>query len=176
MQIVSKFYKISFEQFKKDWLDSCPTEKKDWTDKEIMELYNSIQLPTRATKGSAGYDFKSYFDFSLKQGETIKVPTGIKVEIVEGWWLGILPRSGHGFKFRAQLDNTVGVIDADYINSDNEGHIFVKLTNDSKDSSKVLKVEVGTGFCQGIFIPFGITFDDNVEAERNGGFGSTTKK
>lgn len=174
-QIVAKFYKISFEQFKKDWLENCPIEKKDWTDKEIMELYNSIELPKRATKGSAGYDFKSYFDFNLRHKETIKIPTGIKVEIIEGWWLGILPRSGHGFKYRVQLDNTLGVIDSDYIKSDNEGHMFVKLTNDSKDSSKTMKVKKGEGFCQGIFIPFGITVDDESEIERNGGFGSTTK-
>ena len=175
MEIVAKFSKVSFEQFKKDWLDNCPIKDKTWTDDEIKNLYNKIELPKRATKGSAGYDFYSYFPFTLKPGETIKVPTGIRVEIVEGWWLGILPRSGHGFKYRIQLDNTVGVIDSDYFNSDNEGHIFVKLTNDAFDSSKILEVKENQGFCQGLFIPFGITLDDSVCTERNGGFGSTTK-
>ena len=67
-----------------------------------------------------------------------------------------MPRSGLGFKFRLQLDNTMGVIDSDYYNSDNEGHIFAKVTNDSK-SQKIVRVEGGTGFMQAIFIPYGIT-------------------
>ena len=84
------------------------------------------------------------------------------------------PRSGLGFKFRLQLNNTVGIIDSDYFYSDNEGHIFAKITNDSKEG-KTLTVEVGQGFMQGIFMPFGITVDDEVTAIRNGGFGSTTR-
>ena len=83
------------------------------------------------------------------------------------------PRSGLGFRFRLQLNNTVGIIDSDYYDSDNEGHIFVKLTNDSKEN-RTVKVEAGQGFVQGIFVPFGITVDDDAEAIRNGGFGSTT--
>ena len=83
-------------------------------------------------------------------------------------------RSGLGFKYRLQLNNTVGIIDSDYFYSDNEGHIFVKLTNDSKENKTVI-VEAGQGFVQGLFIPFGITEDDNVSALRNGGFGSTTR-
>ena len=73
-----------------------------------------------------------------------------------------------------QLNNTVGIIDSDYFYSDNEGHIFAKITNDSKDG-KTLTVEAGQGFMQGIFVPFGITEDDNVTAVRNGGFGRKTK-
>ena len=92
----------------------------------------------------------------------------------EGWVLMIYPRSGLGFKYRLQLNNTVGVIDSDYYNSDNEGHIFIKITNDSNEG-KVLNVNEGDGFAQGIFMPFGITEDDECEAVRNGGFGSTGK-
>ena len=62
----------------------------------------------------------------------------------------------------------------DYINSDNEGHIFCKLVNRSNED-KVMLVKKGEGFMQGIFLPFGITEDDNATAKRNGGFGSTTK-
>ena len=89
--------------------------------------------------------------------------------------LKIYPRSGLGFKFRLQLNNTVGIIDSDYFYSDNEGHIFIKITNDSNEG-KTVQVKAGTGFAQGIFLEYGITVDDDATAVRNGGFGSTTEK
>ena len=72
------------------------------------------------------------------------------------------------------MNNTVGIIDSDYFNSDNEGHIFIKMTNDSNEG-KTVEVAAGTGFAQGIFMQYGITEDDDAEGIRNGGFGSTTK-
>ena len=90
----------------------------------------------------------------------------------DGWVLLLFPRSSLGFKYRMQLDNTIGVIDSDYYNSDNEGHIILKITNDSKEN-KVLTIEDNKGVCQGIFFEFGITIDDDVNTTRNGGFGST---
>jgi dUTP pyrophosphatase len=92
----------------------------------------------------------------------------------ENWVLKCYPRSGLGFKYRLQMNNTVGIIDSDYFNSDNEGHIFAKLTNDTKEDKTVM-IAAGTGFMQGIFVEYGITIDDEVEEKRNGGFGSTTK-
>lgn len=91
-----------------------------------------------------------------------------------GWALMLFPRSGLGFKFRMQLNNTVGIVDEDYFYSDNEGHIFAKVTNDSNEG-KLLQVKAGDGFVQGIFMPFGVTVDDDADGVRNGGFGSTTK-
>ena len=88
--------------------------------------------------------------------------------------LKLYPRSGLGFKYRLQLNNTVGIIDSDYYYSDNEGHIFAKITNDSNEN-KVLTIPKGTGFMQGIFVEYGITIDDDTDSIRNGGFGSTTK-
>ena len=85
----------------------------------------------------------------------------------------LFPRSGLGFKYRLTLDNTVGVIDSDYFNADNEGHIFIKMTNCGEKS---LTVEKGKAFAQGVFLPFGITVDDCCENERTGGFGSTDKR
>ena len=79
-----------------------------------------------------------------------------------------------GFKYRLQLNNTVGIIDSDYFFSDNEGHIQIKLTNDSKEG-KILSLEEGQAFCQGVFTEYGITFDDDATDKRNGGFGSTGK-
>ena len=167
MQKVAKFSKVSFEQFNEGWQEAFGQAVEH-------DKYDALKLPTRATVGSAGYDFFSPLTFTLEPGETIKVPTGIRAEIAEGWVLMLFPRSGLGFKYRLQMNNTVGIIDSDYFYSDNEGHIFVKLTNDSKENKTVL-VEAGQGFVQGLFIPFGITEDDNVSALRNGGFGSTTR-
>ena len=110
----------------------------------------------------------------LKPGETIKIPTGIRVFIESDWVLNIFPRSGLGFKFRLQMNNTVGIIDSDYFYSDNEGHIFAKLTNDSNEG-KTVSVPQGTGMVQGIFMQYGVTIDDDATEVRNGGFGSTTK-
>ena len=164
MQRVAQFKKVSLEQFVKDW---------DLVG-DANEIYDSLKLPKRATKGSAGYDFYAPVDITLAPGETIKIPTGIRVKINDNWVLKLYPRSGLGFKFRLQLNNTVGIIDSDYYNSDNEGHIFCKITNDSNEDKSVC-IKAGDGFCQGIFIEYGITVDDDVCEERNGGFGSTTK-
>ena len=81
-----------------------------------------------------------------------------------------------GFKYRLQLNNTVGIFDSDYFYSDNEGHMFAKLTNDSKEG-KVLELQAGVGFMQGIFVRYGITVDDNMDEldVRNGGLGSTSR-
>lgn len=133
-----------------------------------------IILPKRATKGSAGYDFFSPIGFSLAPGETIKIPTGIRVLLPPDKFLLIVPRSGLGFKYRVQLDNTVGVIDSDYSNSDNEGHIWIKITNDS-NKGKSLVINQGDAIAQGIILQYGKTDDDKTEGLRNGGFGSTSK-
>ena len=129
-------------------------------------------MPVRATVGSAGYEFYSPLDFVLTPGQTIKIPTGIRARIEDGWVLMIFPRSGLGFKFRIQLNNTVGIIDSDYYGSDNEGHIFIKITNDSNEG-RTLSLKKGDGFAQGVFLPYGVTSDDEAAALRNGGFGST---
>ena len=170
MKKIAKFSKVTLSQFKKDYLNSFP----ELTLNNIELIYNRIKEPKRATIGSAGYDFYAPFDIELKPGETIKVPTGIRCEIEEGWVLTIYPRSGLGFKYRLQLNNTGGIIDSDYFSSSNEGHIYIKITNDSNEN-KIVSIKEGEGFAQGIFLPFGITIDDDASEIRNGGFGSTTK-
>ena len=161
MQRIAQFEKVSLEQF----LSTCPEGK---------EAYEKLKLPQRATSGSAGYDFYMPYDLTLAPGQTALIPTGIRARMQDGWVLCLFPRSGLGFKFRMQLNNTVGIIDADYYHSDNEGHIQAKITNDSREN-KVLELKQGQGFMQGIFLPFGITEDDEVNTISNGGFGSTTK-
>ncbi len=169
MKKVARFYKVSFEQFSGAYKDDF-----GGNDEEVRKVYDSIELPKRATSGSAGYDFHTPVDIHLEPGQTIKIPTGIRAKMDEDWVLMIFPRSGLGFKFRLQLNNTVGIIDSDYFDSDNEGHIFIKITNDSNEG-KVVDIKAGAGFAQGLFIPYGITEDDDVCTQRNGGFGSTDK-
>ncbi len=131
-----------------------------------------LKLPQRATAGSAGYDFFAPFDFALNPGESVLLPTGVRAKIGEGWVLMLFPRSGLGFKYRLQLDNTVGIIDSDYYNAKNEGHIMIRMTNDSR-TGKRLELRAGDAVAQGVFVPFGITTSDAAQGERTGGFGST---
>ena len=151
MKRIAKFYKVSFEQFEESWKDDFP----ETSPEEIREIYEKIKLPARATKGSAGYDFFSPIDFELKPGETLKIPTGIRVSMEEDWVLCIFPRSGLGFKYRLQMNNTVGVIDSDYYDSDNEGHIFLKI--DLK-KLQILRRQLPNGFLQKSFPGFPADF------------------
>lgn len=173
MYKVGQFEKISFNEFEKAFKKFIVKHQYNFILNEFL-IYNDLKLPARATKGSAGYDFYLPIPIKLCPNETIKIPTGIRVKIDNGWFLSCYPRSGLGFKYRLQLDNTVGIIDSDYYNSDNEGHIFAKITNDSK-SNKILSLSFNDRFMQGIFLPYGITYNDNVEMVRNGGIGSTSK-
>ena len=168
MERIAEFQKVSFEQFAKSMKDTFGESE------ELGRVYDEIILPRRATAGSAGYDFRSTVSVSLAPGETVMIPTGIRVRIDEGWALLLFPRSGLGFRYRLQLNNTVGVIDSDYYDSDNEGHIFIKMTNDSNEG-KTCVIERGAAFAQGIFMPYGITADDDTSEVRNGGFGSTSR-
>lgn len=170
MKRIAQFEKVSFSEFMKGWSDSFGDDADT-----IKTIYEDIKLPKRATKGSAGYDFFTPIDVELKPGETIKIPTGIRAKMDENWVLKLYPRSGLGFKYRLQLNNSVGIIDSDYYYSDNEGHIFVKITNDSNEG-RTVNIDKGDGFIQGIFLEYGITVDDDADGIRNGGFGSTTNK
>jgi dUTP pyrophosphatase len=130
MHRIAKFHFVSPAQF----MTAMQEEYPKYTEEQIKEMYEALKLPKRATKGSAGYDFFAPFTFKLTPGETIKIPTGIRAEMQEDWVLQIYPRSGLGFKYRLQMNNTVGIIDSDYFFSDNEGHIFMKITNDSNEA------------------------------------------
>ena len=158
MKRIAQFFLVSENEYLKDG---------------VKADYDDIILPKRATAGSAGYDFFSPKEYFVDAGETVKIPTGIRVKIDEGWVLKIYPRSSLGFKYRLQLNNTVGIIDSDYYYADNEGHIFIKMTN---CGDKPLTIEKGKAFAQGIFVEYGITVDDDATELRTGGFGSTDKK
>lgn len=152
--------KISQEQFDKDF--------------EGKARYSDIKLPKRATRLSAGYDFFAPFAFTLEPGQSIKIPTGVRVILDEDKFLLVAPRSSLGFKYRLQLDNTVGIIDADYCRAENQGHIFIKITNDSLKQN-TLTVKKGDAFAQGIIMSYFLTEDDDASALRSGGLGSTDR-
>lgn len=165
-QVAGSFEKVSFDQFVKD---------SESLDKEYLKkVYEDILvLPVRGTEEAMGHDFVTTKDVCLKPGETARIVTGIKVKCNKGWGLWLAPRSGLGSKFRMQLDNTIGIIDGDYYNNEkNEGHIMAFITNDSKDD-KVLKINAGERFLQGVFLEYGITDHDSPLGKRKGGEGST---
>jgi len=173
MNRVGKFEKVSYEQF----FEAMKAEFYETMDARvasdrITEAYEVVKTPIRATTLSAGYDLIAPFDFYLAPGESVKIPTGIRVQIDPGWFLMIAPRSGLGFKYRVRLANTIGVIDGDYYYSDNEGHIFCKVVN---EGDVMMNVKAGEAFAQSIFLMHGLTYDDDVSAVRNGGLGSTSK-
>lgn len=163
MNRIATFEKVSLDQFVADCI-ACGY----WNGvSQLEEYWNNIQLPTRATSGSAGYDFYMPYKHAVNQFP-IKIPTGIRCKIEPGWVLVCCPKSGLGFKYKMELDNTLGIIDSDYYFSDNEGHIMAKFRTETPTI-----LNQGQKFMQGIFLPFGITTDDNCDGVRNGGFGST---
>ncbi|MDE6700490.1 MAG: deoxyuridine 5'-triphosphate nucleotidohydrolase, partial [Acetatifactor sp.] len=108
MHRIAQFFKVSADQFVNAMKENFPqyTEGDINNINDIIDIYESLRLPERATRGSAGYDFYAPFAFSLPAGASIRIPTGIRAKIDEGWVLKIYPRSGLGFKFRLQMDNT----------------------------------------------------------------------
>ena len=155
------FEKISFEQFKKDVIDD-------------INLYNEYLLPKRGTKSAGGYDFYALYDYTLEPGEIMKIPTGIKAYMGEDEVLLLLDRSSMGFKYNVRFCNQVGVIDADYYNnSNNEGHMWIKIQN---EGDKDYVVKKGDGMIQGMFIKYlKVDNEEKIENERIGGIGSTNK-
>ena len=158
---IARFMKVSQTRFSADWAEAFPGVEAPWA---------RLRLPKRATTGSAGYDFFAPANLELASGDTLRVPTGVRARIAPGWVLMLFPRSGLGFKYRLQLNNTVGVVDSDYFDALNEGHIFIKLHN---AGDRPVRVSAGEAFAQGVFLPFGLTEDDDADAARLGGFGST---
>ena len=178
---IAQFEKVSYEQFFKDFVKTFNLQAEDGTienvdlDSFIRPFYDSIKLPQRATNGSAGYDFYTPIDLNIVPNTTVKIPTGIRCKMKRNYVLQIYPRSSLGFKYRFQPDNLVPIIDSDYYGSDNEGHIFLKMTNDSRED-KTLKLKHGDAFAQGIFNKYYLAKENKVHTKRNGGFGSTNQK
>lgn len=157
-----RFFKISYEQFKKQVKDD-------------INLYNSIILPKRSTRFSAAYDIRSVEDCIIKPGESKIINTGLKVSMNSDEVLYIFSRSSLGYKHDVCLTNCVGVIDSDYFNNkDNEGHFKVKLSNNGFED---FVVNVNDRVAQGVFMKY-LTVDDEEEINeiRAGGIGSTDRR
>lgn len=154
------FYKISFEQFKKDIEDN-------------KELYENYKMPARKTKSSAGYDFHAIKDIELEPGEIKKIPTGIKAKYPSDEVLLLFIRSSMGFKYNVRMCNQVGIIDSDFYNNiDNEGHMWFALQN---EGSKKVTIKAGEAFGQGVFVKY-LTCGEEVDNERTGWSGKPDKE
>lgn len=170
MNKVARFEKVTFEQFKIDFMDKFGEH---YSNDDILQIYQNIKIPKRATKGSAGHDISIPFSISVAATDTLVIPTGIRCEMEEDYVMYVHPRSSLCIKMGIQLVNQTGVIDSDYAHADNEGHIFVYLKN---TSSEVVHFEKGENVVQAVFIPFGVADEEEVTEERTGGIGSTTHK
>lgn len=162
------FEKISLEQWIKDFPDENPIITE--------EIYNNLKLPKQSTIGSAGMDFFIPCQVTIQPKCYALIPTGIRWVTDKntfGFVLSIYPRSGMGFKTGIRMANTVGIIDETYYQSDNEGHIMIKMYN---PSDQPIVIEEGKAFCQGIITKYYICDDAESDIQRNGGFGSTDKK
>lgn len=146
------FEKISFEQFSKDV-------------KADKALYESYKLPTRNSTNAAGYDFYLLEDLEIKPNEIVKLATGVKAYFEPDEVLFLIVRSSTGFKYNIRMVNQVGVIDSDYYNNENnEGHMFIKVQN---ESDKTLNFKAGDALVQGIFMKFlKIDSDQNLNLKR----------
>ena len=158
---IAEFEMVSSHQFNKDLKNLCDREG---------TYYDNIVLPHRATSGSAGYDFCSPIEVTLEPGESIRIPTGIRCRIDDGYVLELYPRSSFGFKYQMCLLNTTGIIDADYYHADNEGHIIVGIVN---RGDKSMTIREKDRFVQGVFLKYYLAEEEDVEEKRHGGFGST---
>lgn len=140
---------------------------KGYEDKEVV-------IPVRATSKSAGYDFRTLEEYTLKPGETHFFATGLKAMMNDDEVLLVFPRSSLAIKKGLRLTNSVAVIDADYYgNPSNDGHIMISLFNFSDHD---VTIEAQERIAQGIFMKYLTTEDDKAEAKREGGFGSTKTK
>jgi len=158
---IARFERVSKSQFETDLKALLNIDS---------ECYSDIFLPVRATKGSAGYDFYSPIDITIKPNELVKIPSGIRCFIEDGYVLNIYPRSSLGFKYQLCLANTVGIIDSDYYGANNEGHIIVALVN---RGDKEVVINKGDRFVQGIFLKYYLADEEEVSKKREGGFGSS---
>lgn len=139
---------------------------------DMRKTKGDIILPTRADKGSAGYDIYTPVDFVLAPGRTMIIPMDIKVSMEEDEVLLLYVRSSVGIKKHVVLTNGTGVIDSTYYNNpDNDGNICGAFTNLGKATHEF---KAGDRIMQGVFVKYLTTDDDKpLNAARTGGVGST---
>ena len=137
----------------------------------------SINLPERKTKYSAGYDVEAAEDcvipaFKLGQAPTL-VKTGLKAYMPEDEYLMLCNRRSNPKKKGLVMANSIGIIDSDYYeNPDNDGHFMFAFFNIKAEDIEIKKGDV---IGQAIFQKYLTVDNDKAEGERVGGFGSTSK-
>jgi dUTP pyrophosphatase len=132
-----------------------------------------MDLPRRATSGSAGLDLRACLDvpLTLEPGKSELVPTGIAIHLADpGLAAVLLPRSGLGHKHGIVLGNLVGLIDSDY-----QGEVKVSVWNRGE---RAYTIQPGDRIAQMVVVPvvqvdFDIVEDFDASARGAGGFGST---
>lgn len=141
---------------------------------KIKILDKTIPVPKFAHKGDAGMDLYSTIDYVLKPFERKLVPTGIKIEIPEGYAGFVQPRSGLAINNGISLVNTPGLIDSGY-----RGEIKAILIN--FDPVENFEIKKGDKICQFVIMKIEnaeiILKDELDDSDRGeGGFGSTDFK
>lgn len=137
---------------------------------KIKLLSDKAMIPYRGSEEAAGYDLYSTDSIDINPGECKLISTGIAMQLPNGYFGAIFPRSGTAVKRGLRLANCVGVIDSDY-----RGEVKVPLYNDSQE---IQTVEQGERIAQLIILPYAtVSFevvDELTDTIRgNGGFNST---
>ena len=169
MRKVAKFEKVSWGQFQKDYVDTFGEGKTINMD-DVRKIYDDIKLPCRKTRFSAGHDISIPFNITLPSKEKLMIPTGVRCKMDTDYVMFIVPRSSLGIKKGLRISNTIPVIDSDYYNANNEGHIFVSVINDGREA---IKFKAGDHIIQALFVPYGVADEKDILIERTGGIGST---
>lgn len=158
------------------------------------ELCRDVEVPSYANEGDAGMDIYAPDDYTIAPGETLIIPTGIKVAIPQGYALLIQPRSGQSVKTKLRVANTPGLIDSGY--RDEIGVIIENIEPQFKDidyefnndgtikinsilHGNTYSISKGQRFAQMRLVeaPMAALFQVNniheIEGDRGGGFGSS---
>ena len=104
--------------------------------KRLSDSTGDIGLPSYATEHASGLDLRASEDVELLPGQYKAIPTGIAIEIPEGFEGQIRPRSGLALKFGIGCLNSPGTIDADY-----RGEVKVLLINHGKETVRFSRGE-----------------------------------
>ena len=137
---------------------------------KFKKLNANAQIPTKAFSSDAGADLKSVANLTIEPGKNIIVPTGLSVEMPEGWEAQVRSRSGLAAKYQISVQNSPGTVDSSY-----RGEIGVILQN---SGSKPFVINIGDRIAQIVFkqvplVEF-IESESLKETDRNlGGFGHT---
>lgn len=144
---------------------------------QVKRIKDTVRLPERSTAGSAGYDFFAVEETTIlpfaENSKPTMVRTGVKVQLDEGKFLMLANRSSNPKKLNLVIPNSVGVIDEDYYNNeDNEGEIAFTFYNVGEEP---VTLKPGDKLGQGLIMSYYVVEDDQADGVRTGGFGSTGK-